>query len=415
MSKVYEGAIKMGETKNAEFTKSMQKTHTIYMPQMLHYHNDLLCAAFRRGGYHLAIVPEHEKYCKETFSTIGKDYCTCATGIVGNLLTFIKENESAKDTIAFLEPQAGGACRAGNYYDLIIQCLKKCGYSDIPVLSLNYHGMEQHSGFKINAKMLFGAVAAVCYSDLLMVLTQQMKPYEVNAGETERLRRRWLEKLAYDIEHGKNIFHREKIYQSIIEDFCQIRTTPKELTKVGIVGEIYIKYSPVGNNHLEDFLTEQCCDYRQGGFINYCIYIVYSEMKCMELLGKNKIELRLYQKVVDYLCKVQKQITDLLIQNQLKHDKNFYDLIRIKEDILSDYYNIGDGWLMLSEIIDLIQQGYDKILIVHPFGCLVSHVGGRGVIKAIKEKYPSAKVTSIEYDYDQSNTLRESRIMLAIS
>lgn len=404
----------MSILKNAEFTKNMKKTHTIYMPQMLHYHNELLCAAFAYGGYKLDIVPEHAHYCKETFSTIGKDYCTCATGIIGNLLTFVKEHEELADEIAFLEPQAGGACRAGNYYNLIIECLRKCGYDNIPVLSLNYHGLEQHKGFQVNLKMLFAAVAAICYSDLLMTLTQQIRPYEVNEGETEALRQHWLAVLRTDIENGKNIFRRKNVYQSIVDDFKKILIKPTEKKKVGIVGEIYIKFSPVGNCHLEDFLHQNHCEYRQGGFLNYCIYVVYSEMKCMELQGKSKAMLETYQAVINYLCKIQKQINAALVQNKFKHDGAFYDLVQLKEQVLSDYYNIGDGWLSAAEILDLIGQGYNKILIVHPFGCLVSHVGGRGIIKKIKELHPNAKVTSVEYDYEQSVALRESRILLAI-
>ena len=123
----------------------------------------------------------------------------------------------------------------------------------------------------------------------------------------------------------------------------------------------------------------------------------------------------MYQKVIDYLCGVQKQINELLQSEAFLHDANFYDLLELKGAVMSDYYNIGDGWLMTAEIMDLIKQGYDKILIVHPFGCLVSHVGGRGIIKKVKELYPKVKISSVEYDYDQSKTLRESRILMAIN
>lgn len=401
---------------NAEFTRSMRKTHTIYMPQMLYYHNDLLKAAFKYGGYNLEIVPEQDHFCKDTFSCVNRDYCTCALGILGNLLTFVEEHEELANHIAFLEPQAGGACRAGNYYNLIITSLHKCGYSQIPVLSLNAHGLEKHSGFSINLKMLFGALAGVCYSDLLMTLTQQVKPYEVHLGDTEKLRRQWSDKLYADISKGKNLHSRTTIYKEIVEDFKKIETDKKRTTtKVGVVGEIYIKFSPIGNFHLEEFLSANNCDYRYGGFVNYCCYVVYSEMKNLELSSKSKAVLKGYELAIKFLCKVQTEINDVLSRNGFKHDLSFYDLVKIKGSILSDNYNIGDGWLMAAEIIAMIEQGYDRILIVHPFGCLVSHVGGRGVIKAIKEKYPHARITSIEYDYDQSKTLRESRIMLAIS
>lgn len=172
----------MPDLRTAEFTKEMRDTHTIYMPQMLHYHNELICAAFKYGGYNLKVIPEQAVFPPSAQSLINKDYCTCAFEIVGNILAFIENNPDAADSIAILEPQTGGSCRAGNYYNLIIECLKKTGNSDIPVLSLNAHKAEAHSGFRINARMLFAAVAAVCYGDLLMTLTEQILPYEVVPG-----------------------------------------------------------------------------------------------------------------------------------------------------------------------------------------------------------------------------------------
>lgn len=400
----------------AEFTKEMRRTHTIYMPDMVHYHNDLLCAAFKYGGYNLAIVPECKELTKYTFSTINKDYCTCAPYIVGNLLTMLVNLGCNTNNIAFLEPQAGGACRAGNYYNLIIECLRRTGNQHIPVLSLNTHGLEQHSGFSINAKMLIGAVAAVCYSDLLMTLTQQIKPYEIQKGQAESLRQKWISYLSKEIVNGHKLTRRSRLYQQIIDEFKKIPTNQMiEKTKVGIVGELYIKFSPIGNSHLEEFLAKENCDYRQGGFLNYCIYVVFTEMKSMELLGKSKAILTAYQKVIDYMCRIQKEINQALDENHLLHDSNFDEMKEYAKNILSEYNNIGDGWLITAEVVDLIKQGYKKVLIVHPFGCLVSHVSGRGVIKKLNELYPEAKVSSVEFDYDQSNTLRESRILLAIS
>ena len=395
-----------------EFTREMRKSHTIYMPQMLHYHNELLCAAFRYGGYKLDVVPEYNELAKEVFSLVGKDYCTCAIGIVGNLITFLKGLKE-QDSVAFLEPQAGGACRAGNYYNLIVESLKKLDYKKVPVLSLNFHGEEAHSGFRINGKMLVAAVAAVCYGDLLMCLTQQIRPYELNKGQTESLRKKWVDELAMDISKGKGLFSRKKNYRRILQSFSDIPVDrSRKCTKVGIVGEIYIKFSPVGNFHLEDFLYENNCELRQGGFINYCAYVVYSEMMNNSIQGKGTIG---YDWVLKYINKLQIDINTILESHGYLHDRCFDDMLKVKGQALDEHYNIGDGWLMSAEAVDLAEQGYQKILIVHPFGCLVSHIGGRGVIKYLNSHLDNAKVTSVEFDYDQSKTLRESRILLAIS
>lgn len=400
---------------NAEFTKDMQKTHTIYMPDMLHYHNDLLCAAFKYGGYNLAIVPEYTTLSKYAFSTIGKDYCTCATYIVGNLLTMLESGDYDTNHIAFLEPQAGGACRAGNYYNLIINCLKKAGYSHIPVLSLNAHGLEKHSGFTINPRMFFGALAAVCYSDLLMLLVQQIRPYEINKGETDALHQSWLGRLSEDISHGRCLVNKKNIYREIVNSFKAIPTDRSKLKKkIGIVGEIYIKFSPIGNNKLEKFLANQDCEYRQGGFLNYCAYVVYTEMKSNQLQGSIKAVLSAYQKAINLLSGQQAVINECLEEGGFSHDAPFSELLSYSEGILSKFYNIGDGWLVVGETVDLIKQGYDRVLMVHPFGCLVSHVAERGVLKKLHELYPQAGIHSVEFDAEQSAALRESRIMMAI-
>jgi predicted nucleotide-binding protein (sugar kinase/HSP70/actin superfamily) len=282
-------------------------------------------------------------------------------------------------------------------------------------------GEEKHSGFKINPKMLFGAVAAVCYGDLLMKLVQQIRPYEKNKGQTERLRNKWIKRLSRDISIGKNIYRksRKRLYNIIINDFKKIPMINKKLTKVGITGEIYIKYSSVGNFDLEYFLKDKECDYMMGGFINYAAYVVFTAYDNERLQTKNTplgiAKLKLYKAVLKYICEIQKDLNHALKNNNMLYDMGFMKLKKLANEIISESYNIGDGWLIAAEVIDYISKGYDKVLIVHPFGCLVSHVGARGVIKKLKAKYPKAAIYSVEYDYDQSSTLRESRLMLAIS
>lgn len=395
----------------------MKKTHTIYMPDMLHYHNDLLIAAFKLGGYNLAIVPEYEQFPMELLTMVNSGYCTCAMDIIGNLMAFIKDKATDLEHLAILEPQAGGACRAGNYYDLIIQCIKKSGY-EIPVLSLNFRGSESHPGFKINPQMLFGAIAAVCYGDLLMTLYQQIRPYEKHEGDTKAVYDSWIQQLSEDISRGRNLFFREKKYREIIDSFAEIpRYTreEKKLPRVGIAGEIYIKCSPIGNRHLERFLADNEMEYRMEGFLNYCTYVMFTEMKSAELNNASGVELGIYQKILDYLMGMQDKVSSILEKNGFLADGSFEEMKKKSSEILSEYYNIGDGWLVMAESMHMIEQGYDKILVVHPFGCLVSHVAERGVLKKLRQLYPKANINTIEYDYDQSDTLRESRILLATS
>lgn len=407
----------MGKATGAKFSRAMRRTHKIYMPDMLHDHNELLQAAFSYGGYDLAVIPEYRDVDALALQYVNDSYCFPAVSIISQMIAFLRDQGEQPERLAFMEPQAGGICRAGNIYNLMIDVLGKAGYGDVPVISLNMTGEERHPGFVINHRMIFGCVAAVCYADLLMTLTQQLKPYEKQEGTVAETRRQWMDRLAEDIRHGRNLSNsvRKTIYQQMIDDFKKIPLESKSCKKVGIVGEIYMKFSPIGNQHLEELLREFQCDYRLGGFLNYAIYVVFTEMENARLQRKNKGLLKGYAFVWKYLCRVQKDLTEILLQNGMKHDADFPRMRSLASQIISDGYNIGDGWLIAGEIMDLIQQGYDRILILHPFGCLVSHVGGRGIIKKIKTLYPQVRIQSIEFDYEQSRALRESRILLAIS
>lgn len=243
----------MKEAYRAEFTRAMKNTHTILLPDMLHYHNGLLQAAFAACGYHLEILPEEKNLPEYSLPYISGDYCFPTVLILGQVLAALKSGKFQPNRIAFMEPQAGGACRAGNIYNVIIETLKKAGYSQIPVISLNAFGEYRHPGFTITPKLLFHAVAAVCFGDLLMTLYQQVRPYECRRGEARECWERWNKRLCEDIIAGKNISgkKRKDRYRQIVRDFARIQVENRDIRRVGITGEIYIKFSPIGNKHLE--------------------------------------------------------------------------------------------------------------------------------------------------------------------
>ncbi len=403
--------------KPAAFTRAMRKTHTIYMPDMLHYHNELLKAAFRFAGYRLDVVPEYRELTQSVYKTVNPDYCTCAVGIVGNLLTMAEDARFAGKPIAFLEPQMGGACRAGNYYELIISSLRRCGRGEIPVLSLNLKGQEKQPGFRLNARMLFAGLAAICLGDMLMALLLQLRPYEKHEGETQALYERWITRLSEALRQGRCLLFRKALYRQIAADFAALEMDEARrgrLKKVGVVGEIYIKFSPVGNRHLEELLQEKHCEYRLGGFLNYCMFVLYTDMVSARLNGKGRGLLAGYQTAISLLERIQRSMHRVMEEYGFCHDALFSELKDKAKEIISEDYVIGDGWLIAGETADHVQKGYDRVLAVHPFGCLVSHVGTRGTLGRIRELYPAARVQSIEYDYDQSEAMRESRILLAL-
>lgn len=408
----------MAKTQGAKFLKKMKKTHKIWLPDMLHYHNELLQAAFLGCGYQLEILPECRRISDYSQPYISGDYCLPIFLILGQMLALLQSGDCDVARTAFMEPQTGGACRAGNYYNSIIESLKKAGYPQIPVISLNAFGKERHPGFFITPRLLFGAVAAVCYGDLLMTLVQQVRPYERTKGQAETCRQKWMRFLADEIKRGKSISSRKRRerYQEMIKDFKEIPVQKKDLRKVGIAGEVYMKYSPVGNEHLEDYLQREGCDYRMGGFVNYAIYIVDSEYSKMRLQGFSKWQQEVCFRILCYLKRLQEDLNDAVACSMVFQADAGFDSLKEKASAIIDCScNEGDGWLIAGEVADLVSQGYDHILVLHPFGCLVSHVCIRGILKKLREKFPGINIQAIEYDYDSSKTLRESRILLGLS
>lgn len=406
----------MGRAKGAEFTKRMRQTHTIFLPDMLGYHNELLKAAFAGAGYRLEIMSEETGLADGSLPYISGDYCYPTILILGQMLATVKSGKWETEKIAFMEPQAGGACRAGNIYDLMIETLKRAGYGNIPVISLNAFGEEKHEGFFITPALLLRAAAAVCYGDLLMTLLQQVRPYERKKGTANACYLRWQRKLANDIKSGRHLSRRErkKWYREIAASFSQIKTEKRKLAKVGIAGEIYIKFSKLGNEQLEDFLQLHNCDYRMNGFVNYIIYIVDSERQNRQLGGASPALIRFLDFLIHYLEGLQEDMSQALQERGFQADADFRELLEMAEPIVARGCNTGDGWLIAGETADLIKKGCDHILIVHPFGCLVSHVCERGILKKLHAAYPDVAIQTIEYDYDTAKTLRESRVLLGI-
>lgn len=408
----------MKEAGRAEFTKAMKATHTILLTDMLHYHNALLQAAFSACGYHLEILPEEKNLPAYSLPYISSDYCLPTVLILGQVLAAVQSGRFQPDRIAFMEPQTEGACRAGNIYNSMIACLKKAGYGQIPVISLNAFGKYRHAGFTITPKLLACAAAAVCFGDLLMTLYQQVSPYERKKGETRACWERWNQKLCQDIGVGKNISarRRRELYRQIVRDFSSIAVEDRKIRRVGITGEIYMKFSPIGNEHLEQFLQKQDCAYRMGGFLNYVIYVVDSELENQKLCCAGRAVQKAYEAVIRYLLRIQRDITWSIAESgRFLPDADFLKMKEMAAPIIDKGCHTGDGWLVAAEVADLVEKGYENILIVHPFGCLVSHVCERGIMKKLHERYPNVNIQTIEYDYDSATTLRESRILLGIS
>lgn len=407
----------MKEYRTATFTRQMKKTHTILLPQMLEYQSPFLKAAFEGSGYHFEIMQGSRQLKQKSLRYINNDFCYPGILILGQVIDEIESGRYPLDRIAFMEPQTGGACRAGNYLYTIIRTLEKCGQPQIPVISLNYKNQEKHPGFRITLPLLLSAVTAVCYGDLVMSLCQQVRPYEREKGETERVKAELEQELTEQLRFHRNLTGegRRKMYRHILEAFERIPVDGAEKRKVGITGEIYMKFCSLGNHGLEHFLEEQGCECVTGGFVNYAIYCMDSERRSHILNCGSRFVLKGYELLTAYLERVQGELYgEVEKHGRFAIDHPFTEIKRFAEDTVGVDCITGDGWLVAAEAASAIERGSKSVLILHPFGCLVSHVSERGIIKALRKHYPGINIQTIEYDYDSSDTLLESRILMGL-
>ncbi len=407
----------MKEGKTALFTRKMKKTHTILLPRMLEYQSPFLKAAFEGSGYRFDIMQGNRQLKQKALRYINNDFCYPGILILGQVLDELESGRYPLDRIAFMEPQTGGACRAGNYYYTIIRTLEKYGQPQIPVISLNYKGQEKHPGFRITLPLLLSAVTAVCYGDLVMSLCQQVRPYECVKGDTERLKERLEKELAEQIRHHRNLTGegRRKMYRYILDAFAHIPVRGGRKRRVGVTGEIYMKFCSLGNHGLEHFLEERGCECVMGGFVNYAIYCMDSERRIHLMNCGGKTLLKGYGFLVAYLEHVQGELYgEVARHGRFDIDHPFSEVKKRAEDTVGVDCITGDGWLVAGEAASAIDRGCGNVLILHPFGCLVSHVSSRGILKTLRKHYPGINIQTIEYDYDSSDTLLESRILMGL-
>lgn len=400
---------------DAIFTESMKKTHTIVLPEMLEYHFPILKAALIRGGYKAAVLSNKGasvmNYGKKY---VNNDMCFPAISIIGQMIDSLKKGICDPNKTAFLLPQAGGACRAPNYYHLLKKALENAGFPQVPVISLNLSGLNTQPGFKITPKMIMAAIISVMMGDLLMHLHQYVRPRAADFSEPDELLKKWQTQLCDDISTGKicSLKSLRSLYREILSSFAEIKMYKVPFTKIGIVGELYIKYCSIGNFDAEKFLYSHNCELKTVGFAIYALYIIQNVIYDAPngyLLKKGAAVLlkRLSFHYKELCSEVQKSAVFPAMPS-------YEEFSEKSDEILSKECITGDGWLISAEASVLIEHGFDKIICLNPFGCLVSHINCKGISGALRRRYPSASVTNIDCDPDTSLALYHSRLLMAV-
>ena len=400
------------------FTEEMKKEYTILVPDMLPIHFKLLISLFRANGYNVELLENKGPEVAETgLKYTHNDTCYPAILVIGQMMDALLSGKYDLDKTALIMFQTGGGCRASNYISLIRKALKKADMEQVPVISLNFYGMENHPGFKLTPKIMYSMIYAVCYGDLIMSLVNQVRPYETNKGDAEKLADMWTEKLGAELANNKIIYRKVKEnYKKIISDFAKIPMVKTDRPKVGIVGEIFVKYSPLANNDLERFLIKEGAEVVVPGLIDFSLYAIYNSIMDYKLYGKNKKTYLIWKFAFKFFSKKKNDISRLIkADGTFDHWTEFSKIIDIASGVISLAVKMGEGWLLTSEMVELAESGCQNIVCTQPFGCLPNHICGKGMMKPLKEILPDINIVAIDYDAGASRVNQENRLKLMLS
>ena len=408
----------MSELSYVQFTEEMRKDYTVLMPNMLPMHFRMIGKVFNSYGIKAELLTTQGQHIKDT----GLKYChndTCypAILVIGQFIDALQSGKYDVNKVALIMFQTGGGCRASNYIFLIRKALAKAGFAHVPVISFSFSGLEHHSGFKLNVGMIHRMLYSVMYGDLLMLLRNQCVPYEIKKGESERLAEYWTDKLVEEMSSGRISYKRIKQnYKRIVEDFKNIPREETDKAKVGIVGEIFVKYSPLANNDLERFLVSEGAEVTVPGLVDFCLYCVYNYLLDYKLYGLNKKSHGIYKTVYKFILKKQQDIIDIIKENSdFEPPTPFEHTVALVQGYIGMGVKMGEGWLLTAEMLELADKGVSNIVCTQPFGCLPNHICGKGMMKPIKQKNPDINIVAIDYDAGATAVNQENRIKLMLA
>lgn len=401
-----------------KFLASMRKTHTILIPSMLPFHMALFEKALIQSGYNVEIMKnEGNDVVQEGLKYVHNDTCYPALLVIGQFIDNLNHRNDL-DKLVLLITQTGGGCRASNYIHLLRKALEKAGYGYIPVVSLNVSNLEKDSGLKLTLPLIKKIAAAMTYGDQLMYLYNKTRSYEITPGTAKTLAEDWISKIGNQFEQKKGVSLRalKKNLNKIAIDFDNLKLDlSKAKPKVGVVGEIYVKYAALGNNHLEEFLVSQNAEVMVPGLYGFILYCLYNSLYDYQLYNRGKKKLLLSKFIIHYLKKRETLMIKSISKTKITPMQYFSHTKELSEGILSHGTKMGEGWLLTAEMIELVQIGYGNIVCAQPFGCLPNHICGKGVMKKIKTLYPEANIVAIDYDPSATRVNQENRIKLMLS
>ncbi len=403
-----------------EFTKEMRRDYTILVPNMLSNHFKLLLKVFAGEGYNVELLTNEGRSVVECgLKYVHNDTCYPALLVIGQMIDALQSGKYDVHKVALIITQTGGGCRASNYIHLLRKALKRAGLEFVPVISLNLSGLERNSGFKLTVGFVRRLIAAMAYGDLLMLLANQVRPYEIKKGSADSLVEKWADYLVSEFGEGRGFAKRtmRSYMERIAEDFAAVAVDmTKKCVKVGIVGEIYVKFSALANNHLEEFLAGEGCEVNVPGLMSFILFKVDNRMEDIKLYGGNSVKFAVCKKLFGYLAGIEQIIIDAVRAKTRFNPPTAYSHLRELIYGIEGYgCKMGEGWLLTAEMLELIEGGYGNIVCAQPFGCLPNHIVGKGMIRRLRELHPDSNIVPIDYDPGATRVNQENRIKLMLS
>ncbi len=405
------------------FTKADRKRHTIIFPQMSPVHFKLFEAVFNANGYNVVLLDEATPADVEAgLKSVNNDACYPSILVTGQLVNAFISGKCDPDNTSVMITQTGGGCRATNYIAFLRKALKEAGYGHVPVISLNLSGLEGNPGFTITPGLVNSLVKACVWGDLLMTCKLAIRPYELDKGRTDRVYRDWISRLYTDIvrRNSKNL-HNKQVVEQIVADFDAIPIDAGlRKPKVGVVGEILVKFHPGANNYVTDVIEAEGGEAVMPGLLDFMMYCFYNTNFKRDHLGAKASSAALSNLGISLLEQYRRHMKRALAANPKFAKSAPTHIAKIAEGagrILQLGHCTGEGWFLTGEMVELIEHGVANIVCVQPFACLPNHVTGKGMIKELRRRYPQANIVAVDYDPGASevNQLNRIKLMMAIA
>lgn len=408
------------EFERAVYTEQMKEEGwTILAPQMAPIHFELLMPIFHRFGYNLELLPSVDHGAVDAgLKYVNNDICYPSILVTGQIMEAVTSGKYDTDKLAVIISQTGGGCRATNYIALIRKALKSIGLGHIPVISLSSKNLDgDHPGFKITPKMLLQAIYALIYGDLLMMCLYRTRPYEVEEGSVDHLYDYWMDVCKAQLREGEKRGRFKKTVKKIIEDFDTIPLAGEGLKpRVGVVGEILVKFHPTANNQIIDIIEREGCEAVVPGLIEFFLFGIAGAIFQRDPLGRSKKGAFGSRIALWVIAQFRAPVTKALDKsNRFEAPASIYELAEYASEILSLCNSMGEGWLLTAEMVELIRTGAPNVVCTQPFACLPNHVVGKAVIKELRRRYPDSNIVAVDYDPGASEVNQLNRIKLMIS